>query len=64
MKKLILFIVLLLISFSCKEKIVDQGTDVFIANSTSSCVGCHTDKELLAVVADPLEDTGGEAGEG
>lgn len=64
MKKLVFFIVMLFLSFSCKEKVMDQGTDVFIANSNSSCVGCHTDKALLAVVAEPLEDEGGDSGEG
>ena len=61
----ILFLFLITLSFiSCKEKIVDQTDNQFILNKTSSCVGCHSDKELLIAVAEPLEDEGGEAGEG
>ncbi len=64
MKKLIVFIILIFVLFSCKEKIVEPVSNNFTAVSNSSCVGCHTDKDLLAKVAEPLESTGGEAGEG
>ena len=64
MKKIVVFLLLLFLVFSCREKVSNEGINSFTSLDNSSCVGCHTDKDLLAEVAEPLEDAGGEAGEG
>ena len=63
----IIFIILIsfgLFFVACEEKIIEQDTELFSHQANSSCVGCHIDKNLLAVVADSLENDGGESGEG
>lgn len=55
-------IVLILISvclfmFSCAE-VDDDPKDIV---EGSSCVGCHNNIDLLKAIAEPIEDTGGEA---
>jgi len=60
--RLVLIVILLgLFLFSC-----DEVDDIDDENGLSSgCVGCHTDKALLAEIAEPIEDSGGETtGEG
>ncbi|NQT62450.1 MAG: hypothetical protein HQ556_05780 [Candidatus Marinimicrobia bacterium] len=57
----LVFISFCLLIFSCGE--VDDDPKDIVASS--SCVGCHNNIDLLLVVADPIEDTGGEStGEG
>ena len=64
MKIIFLTFIVFVLLISCKEKVLDQDLDTFAAVENSSCLGCHTDKDLLAEVAEPLEDDGGEGGEG
>ena len=60
-RMLLIVILLGLFLFSCDE-VDDIDDDI---GFSSGCVGCHTDKELLAEIAEPIEDSGGEtAGEG
>lgn len=61
---LIILISLGLFFVACEEKIFEQDSELFSHQSNSSCVGCHIDKNLLAIVADSLENEGGESGEG
>ncbi len=59
-----IFLVSLLI-MACEEKYDNNLSDnIFSSESQSSCEGCHLNKELLAKVAEPLDDDGGESGEG
>ena len=50
----------------CQEKKSDiaQKEGLYEVTQQNSCVGCHTNKALLEEVAEPLEDSSGEAGEG
>lgn len=68
MKKMLLFslLIFLVALFSCQEKKTDiaQKEGIYEVTQQSSCVACHTDKTLLEQVAEPLEENGGEAGEG
>ncbi|HHE54369.1 MAG TPA: hypothetical protein ENL21_01205 [Caldithrix abyssi] len=68
MKKLVLipFLAIFMVLFSCQEKKTDiaQKEGIYEATQQSSCVACHTNKGLLEQVAEPLENGGGEAGEG
>ncbi len=61
-----LFMSLLLAFLACQEKKTDvahkQG--IYEVAQQSSCVACHTNKDLLKQVAEPLEGSEGESGEG
>jgi len=64
MKIIFLTFIVFVLLIACKEKALDPVLDTFAAIENSSCLGCHTDKDLLAEIAEPLEDEGGEGGEG
>lgn len=63
---LIPFLLIAFAFFSCQEKKSDiaQKEGLYEVTQQSSCVGCHTNKALLEQVAEPLENGGGDAGEG
>jgi len=66
MKRIIVFfaaIIIILSVYNCKEK-YEESTETFASLSQSGCVSCHTDRDLLKEVADPIEDGGEEGGEG
>jgi hypothetical protein len=48
---------------SCTDK-YEPTTMVDAGQGESGCVYCHLNKDLLKQVADPIEQGGGEAGEG
>lgn len=50
MKKTVIFLLLMFLVFSCREKVSIEEPNTFTTLDKSSCVGCHTDKELLAAV--------------
>ncbi|MGD9488634.1 MAG: hypothetical protein AB7W47_11470 [Calditrichaceae bacterium] len=60
---LVLFVFAVTWMTACEEKYPVE-TKKFASVDETSCVSCHTDKDLLIKVADPLPDTGGESGEG
>ncbi len=68
MKKLVIIPILLVfvLLFSCKEKKTDiaQKQGIYQTTQQSSCVACHTNKDLLEQVAEPLEGGGESSGEG
>ena len=63
---LIPFLIAFILMVSCQEKKSDiaEKEGLYEVTNQSSCVGCHTNKALLEQVAEPLEGSGGEAGEG
>ncbi len=66
-KVLVVFLTILLFGLmACQEKKSDisQKQGLYEVTNQSSCVACHTDKALLTEVAEPLEDTGDDTGEG
>lgn len=66
MKRSMLFsamIIIVLSVFGCKEK-YEEETETFAALSQSGCVSCHMDKDLLEEVADPIEYSSENGGEG
>jgi len=58
----LLLIVLFFIS-SCTDKYETPNENI-AQNDGSGCVACHTDKDLLKEVADPLPEPPGGGGEG
>ncbi|NOX90571.1 MAG: hypothetical protein GXO77_16320 [Calditrichaeota bacterium] len=66
LKIMLLFATVMALSLSCREKKTDfaQKQGLYDVEEQSGCVACHTNKSLLAEVAEPLSDGGGEAGEG
>lgn len=60
---LVLFILATVWMTACEDKYPVE-TKTLASVDETSCVSCHTDKDLLIKVADPLPDTGGETGEG
>ena len=58
----LLLIVLFFIS-SCTDK-YEAPSENIAQNDGSGCVACHTDKDLLKEVADPLPEPPGGGGEG
>ena len=60
------FVLLMLVLFiisSCTDK-YDPPNDTMSLAKGSGCVDCHTDKDLLKEVADPLPPPSGGGGEG
>ncbi len=56
---------LMLVMSSCTDKYPAVNEGDVAQSSGSGCVDCHTDKELLKLVATPLPpDTSGGSGEG
>ncbi len=55
----VLFIALILLLASCDEYGLLQNA----TEGTDQCVSCHTDKDLLKEIADPIEHSEG-SGEG
>jgi len=60
------FLIALVLMIACQEKKSDiaQKTGLYEVVNQSSCVGCHTNKALLEQVAEPLENSSGDTGEG
>jgi len=42
---------------------ITAGCEIIVDNAGNGCVNCHTDKELLKEIADPIETTE-DTGEG
>ena len=60
------FLIALILMTACQERKSDlaRKKGLYEVANQSGCVGCHTNKALLEKVAEPLDNGGGDTGEG